>query len=88
MERYRIKTLKEMKKEFGENWRRQTGFNNRGMMDYLLGQPLTKEQTRSLLTTDFAHIENDSGENPSGYWIIGKNSVTKAKRRVSYEKSI
>ena len=88
MERYRIKTLKEMEKEFGKKWRRQTGFNSMGMMDYLLGQPLTKEQTRSLLTTDYAYIENDNGENSISNWIIGKNSVTKVKRRVSYEKSI
>jgi len=88
MERYRIKTLKEMKKEFGKDWRRHTGFNSRGMMDYLLGQPLTKEQTRSLLTTDYAHIENDNGENSIDFWIICKDSVTKVKRRVSYEKSI
>ena len=88
MERYRIKTLKEMEKEFGKYWRRQTGFNSMGMMDYLLGQPLTKEKTRSLLTTGYAYIKNDNGENSFDFWIIGKNSVTKVKRRVSYEKSI
>lgn len=59
----RIKTLEEMKQEFGKNWRTKLSvpFHKQGEMDYLLGSILSNRESHAIEVNKSITLQDEIG---------------------------
>jgi hypothetical protein len=68
----RVKTEKEMKKEFGRNWRNKVECSFPKAMDYLLGQTLPPSKAKVLKKFPWVTIRSQM----EGSWSISRDMTT------------